>query len=107
MSFARLIVRLLSTFAILSLFGCAVVSETRTVKNSDGSTTTTDSTRLEYRPTYSYYAPSVIVGPVAPVYPAYVGRPTSYGLWIPAIWVNGSWACDRRHARLIGRRCYY
>lgn len=92
MSFARLIVRLLTACAIFSLFGCAVVSETRTVKNQDGSVTTTDSKRLEYRPSLPYVY-------VAPQYP--------YNQWALPVWMNGVPVCRGGRARLINRRCYF
>jgi len=105
MSFVRLIARLLSTFALFSLFGCAMVSETRTVKNQDGSTTTTDSKRLEYRPSLPYvYAAPAPYGVYVP--PVYVAPQYSYN-WALPIWTNGVPVCRGGRARLINRRCYF
>lgn len=106
--------RVIRTFVLLAIFlwlfsllGCAVVSETRTVKNPDGSTTTTDSKRVEYRPSYSYayVAPVVPYGVYVP--PVYVAPQYHSGHWALPIWTNGVPVCRGGRARLINRRCYF
>lgn len=99
MSLAR-VIRIFVLFAIFlwlfSLLGCATYTRQTTETKPDGTKVTKTESGVEYRPTYSYgYVPGVIVGPM------------SYGPWVGAVWVNDGWTCRRRHARLVGQRCYY
>lgn len=105
MSFARLFI---SFACLVSLFGCAV-TETRTTKHADGSTTTETKQAGWVAPRYAY-APGIVVAPAVPygtyVPPVYVA-PQNYGSWALPIWTNGVLVCRGGRARLINRRCYF